>query len=83
MKYIVQINTRLMNSIVEEREFSNDILFSRNVLMAPTLESGLAVNFIKNTISNNNIEGGSTLKRIIKSVKKNQLEEQKDSLVKI
>ena len=72
-----------MNSIVEEREFSNDILFSRNVLMAPTLESGLAVNFIKNTISNNNIEGGSTLKRIIKSVKKNQLEEQKDSLVKI
>ena len=83
MKYIVQINTRLMNSIVEEREFSNDILFSRNILIAPTLESGLAVNFIKNTISNNNIEGGSTLKRIIKSVKKNQLEEQKDSLVKI
>ena len=72
-----------MNSIVEEREFSNHILFSRNVLMAPTLESGLAVNFIKNTISNNNIEGGSTLKIIIKSVKKNQLEEQKDSLVKI
>ena len=27
MKSIMQINTRLMNSIVEESEFSNDISF--------------------------------------------------------
>ena len=31
IKFIAHINTRLMNSIVEEREFSNDIPFSRNM----------------------------------------------------
>ena len=31
IKFIAHINTRLMNNIVEEREFSNDILFSKNM----------------------------------------------------
>ena len=61
MKYIVQINTRLMNSIVEEIKFSNAIPFSRNILVASTLESDLAVNFIKNIIYNNNTEDKYTL----------------------
>ena len=34
-------------------------------------------------ISNNDIEEESTLKRIIESIKKNQLKEQKDNLFKI
>ena len=53
------------------------------MLLAPTFESDLAVNFIKNIISNNNIEEEYTLKWIIESVKKVQLKEQKDSLFKI
>ena len=65
MKSIIQINIRLINNIVEEREFSHDIPFSRNTLMVPTVGSGLDVNFIKNIISNNNIEDESTFKRII------------------
>ena len=83
MKSIIQINTRLINSIVEEKEFSNDIPFSRNILIEPTLKTDLAVNYIKNIISNNSIEDGSTLKRIIESVKIFQIKEQKNSLVKI
>ena len=70
MKSIIQINIRLINNIVEEREFSHDIPFSRNILMVPTVGSDLDVNFIKNIISNNNIEDESTFKRIIQSVKK-------------
>ena len=62
--------------------FRNDILFPRNVLLVSTFESNLSVNFIKNMLSNNNIEKESTLKRIIEYVKKVQLKEQKDSLVK-
>ena len=70
MKSIIQINTRLMNSIAGEREFCNVIPFSRNTSMAPTLEGDLAINYVKNTISNNNIEDKSTFRRIIESVKK-------------
>ena len=62
--------------------FRNDIFFPRNVLLVSTFESDLSVNFIKNMLSNNNIEKESTLKRIIEYVKKVQLKEQKDSLVK-
>ena len=46
-------------------------------------KSDLAVNFIKNIISNNIIEEESSLKIIIESVKKNQLKDQKDNLFKI
>ena len=59
-----------MNSIVGEREFCNDIPFSRNTSMAATLEGDLAINYVKNIIPNNNIEDKSTLRRIIESVKK-------------
>ena len=52
-----------MNSIVEEIKFSNAISFSRNILVASTLESDLAVNLIKNIIYNNNTEDKSTLKK--------------------
>ena len=69
MKSIAQINTRFMHSIVEEREFSNDIPCSRNLLITPMLESYLAVNYIKNIIPNNNIKDDSTLKRTIESIK--------------
>ena len=40
------------------------------MLLVPTFENDLSVSFIKNIISNNNIEEESTLKRIIESVKK-------------
>ena len=53
-----------MNSIVEERELRNDIPVSRNILMVWTVESDLAVNCIKNIISNDNIEDESPFKRI-------------------
>ena len=68
MKYILQINTLLMNSNVEEWDFSNNISSSTNVLLPPNIDSNLAVNFIKNIIFNNNIKGDSTSKRIIESV---------------
>ena len=71
MKSTIRINNLLMNSNVKENSFSNDIHFSKNVLLTPMFESDLAVNFLKNIISNNNIEEESTLKRIIESVKKN------------
>ena len=51
--------------------------------MVATFERDLVVNFIKNVISNNIIEDETTLKRIIESIKKIQLKEQKDSLFKI
>ena len=57
-----------MNNIVEEREFSNDILFSKNMWITSTLKSDLAVNFIKQIISKNNIEDESTLKGMIEYV---------------
>ena len=58
-----------MNSIVEEKESSNVIHFSRYVLLVSTMESDVSVNFIKNILSNNNMEEGSTFKIIIWSVK--------------
>ena len=58
-----------MNSNVEEKEFCNKIYFSTIFLLLPNIDSDLAVNFIKNIISNNNIKEDSTLKRIIESVK--------------
>ena len=59
-----------MNSSVEEKEFSNDISFSKNSFLPPNIDSDLALNFIKNIIFNNNIKEDSTLKRIIESVKR-------------
>ena len=45
-----------MNSNVDEKEFRNDINFSKKILWTPTFDSDLAVNFMKNIISNNDIE---------------------------
>ena len=45
-----------MNSNVKGKEFSNDIVFSKNVLLVSTFENDLTVNFIKDIISNNDIE---------------------------
>ena len=59
-----------MNSNVEEKEFCNKIYFSTIFLLLPNIDSDLAVNFIKNIISNNSIKEDSTLKRIIESVKR-------------
>ena len=42
-----------MNSNIEEKEISNDIVFSKIVLLTPTFHSDLDTNFIKNIISNN------------------------------
>ena len=56
MKSILWINTPLIISNFEEKEFSNDITFSTNLLLTPTFESDLAINFIKNKICNNDIE---------------------------
>jgi len=77
MKSILQINTLLMNSNVEERDFSNNISSSTNVLLLSNIDSNLAVNFIKNIIFNNNIKGDSTSKRIIESVIFFQMKEKK------
>ena len=70
IKSIVQINTSLINSNVEEQTFSNDISFSTPIFLPPIIDSDQAVNFIKNILFNNNIKEYSTLKRIIKSIKK-------------
>ena len=43
-----------MNSSVEEKEFSNDISFSKNSFLPPNIDSDLAVNLIKDIIFNNN-----------------------------
>ena len=59
-----------MNSNVEEKEFSNDIVFSKIILLVPAFDSNVAVNFIKNIVSDNNIEEESTLKIMIESAKK-------------
>ena len=69
--------------MLKKNIYSNAIPFSKTLLLEPTFETDLAVNFIKNIISNNNIEEEYTLKWIIESVKKVQLKEQKDSLFKI
>ena len=59
-----------MNSIVEEEEFSNDISFSQNLLLTSKIDNNITLNFITNIIFNNDIEEGTTLERIIDSVKK-------------
>ena len=67
-----------MNSIVEEEEFSNDISFSQNLLLTSKIDNNITLNFITNIIFNNDIEEGTTLERIIDSVKKNQRKEMDD-----
>ena len=69
MKSILQIKKSVMNITVEEKRFSNDILFSQNVLLTLKIDNNITLNFIKNLISNNNIEEDTTLERIIDSVK--------------
>ena len=70
MKFILQLKNYLMNSIVEEEEFSNDRLFSQNVLPTSKIDNNLTLNCIKNLILNNDIEEDITLEMIIDSVKK-------------
>ena len=69
--------------MLKNKEFSNDVTFLKNILLAPTFISDQAVKFIKNIISNNGLEEDSTLKGIIKSVKYIQLKKQKDGLFKV
>ena len=69
MKSILQIKKSVMNITVEEKQFSNDILFSQNLLLTLKIDNNITLNFIKNLISNNNIEEDTTLERIIDSVK--------------
>ena len=75
MKSILSMNTLLMNNNIEEQEFSNDIAFSKIVLLTPTFNSDQVINFIKNIIFENGLEEKSTLKGIIESVKDIQLKE--------
>ena len=70
MKFILPLNNSLINSIVEEEEFSNDISFSQNVLLTSNIDNNITLNFIKNLIFNNDIEEDTTLEMIIDSVKK-------------
>ena len=64
--------------MLKKNEFSNDIVSSKNVLLAPKLNSDQVVNFIKNIMFKNYLEEESTFKVIIESVKDVQLKEQKD-----
>ena len=70
MESILQLNNSLMNSIVEEEEFSNDISFSQNVLLTSKIDNDITLNFIKNLIFNHDIEEDTTLERLIDSAKK-------------
>ena len=83
MKYIIQLKNSLMNSIVEEEEFRNDILFSQNVLLISKIDNNITLNFIKNRIFNNDIEEDTTLERIICSVKKYPIKEKDECLFNI
>ena len=69
MTSILRNNVQLLNNNVEEQEFSNDITFSKNMLLTLTLNSDQAVNFVSKFLSKNNFEGDSTLKVLIVSVK--------------
>ena len=69
MKSILQLHNFLMNSIVEEKEFSNERSFSQNVLLTSKIDNNLTLHFIKNLILNNDIEEDTTLEIIIDSVK--------------
>ena len=70
MKYILQISNSLINSIIEEEEFSNDRSFSQNVLPTSKIDNSITLNFVKNLILNNDIIEDTTLEIIIDSVKK-------------
>ena len=59
-----------MNSIVEEEEFSNDRLFSQNILPTSKIDNNITLNLIQKLILNNDIEEDITLEMIIDSVKK-------------
>ena len=69
--------------MLKKNEFSNDIVSSKNVLLAPKLNSDQVVNFIKYIMFKNYLEEESTFKVIIESVKDVQLKEQKDWLFKV
>ena len=56
MESILRINTLLMNNNVEDQDYTNDIAFSKHILLVPTLKYDEAVNFIKNILSKNNLE---------------------------
>ena len=62
MKSILSMKTLLMNNNIEEQEFSNDIAFSKIVLLTPTFNSDQVINFIKNIIFENGLEENYTLK---------------------
>ena len=70
MKSILVINIVLKNSYIEENDFSNNISFTTNEGLPKTTDSSITVNFIKNIISQNDIEEDSTKERIIEYVKK-------------
>ena len=83
MKSILQINKSEMNINVEEKLFSNDILFSQNVLLTSKIDNNITLSFIKNIIFDNNIEEDTTLERIIDSGEKFQMKEKNDCLFNI
>ena len=83
MKSILKLKNSLMNSIVEEEEFSNDISFPQNVLLTSKIDNNITLNFIKNLNFNNDIEEDTTLEMIIDSVKKFLIKEKNDCLFNI
>ena len=72
-----------MNITVEEKRFSNDILFSQNVLFTSKIDNNITLNFIKNLIFNNDMKEDTTLEMIIDSVKKFQIKEKDNCLFNI
>ena len=83
MRWILQINTQLLNNNIGEQEFRNDIAFPQNVILIPTLNSDQTINFVKTILSKNDLEDDSSLKVINKFVKDIQLMKLKDRLFKI
>ena len=75
MKPILQLNNSMMNSIVEEEEFSNGISFSQNAILTSKIDNNITLNVIKNVILNNDIEEDTSLEMIIDSVRKFQIKE--------
>ena len=83
MKSVLQLNNSLTNSIVEGEQFSNDITFSRHVLLTSKINNNITLNFIKNIIFNNDIEEDTALERISNSVKTFQIKEKDNCLFNI
>ena len=77
------MNNLLKNSFIEENDFSNDISFTTIESLPKTNNSSITINFIKNIILNTDIEEDSTIERIIEYVKKIQLEETENKLLKL